>query len=538
MMKTSSTVFVVAAVFCLATATAAGDETDGGPLTEPLDQDQVQTTWRNLANEQVMFPLVMRDMPVKIGRERQLFLDNYLIAESKNVTRQVHQPQRYEGNPILTANAGKAGNREYLAVAAHVLQFESSPRFRMWYQSYPAWHDWGKGQKIRFASSYAVSEDGMNWSKPNLDLHRIEDSEVRNIVIPYGIMHGVFYEPDEPDPRKRFKALVCVEARKVENGELTRQYTIPEGYYLYWSPDGINWKGDLSRYVIPSLLGQYGLPQNGVGDTSRFWRDPLRSRYIGDVKFVLTGTNRCRGVMESDDLIHWSRPTPTFMARRNDHQIYGHRGFVYQGMYIGMRWVYVLDRGKHHSTNVELDCSRDGRVWTRVGPGQPFMDFNPNRDTWDAGKMRPVAMLEVEDEIWIYYNGKPTDVEINNPQFPDSQRVGNSVGLAKLPRDRFASINASDEVGTLITRPLDFEGHRLHVNVAVAKGGEVRVEVVTHDGKPIPGYSVTDCVPIGGDGIDMPVSWKAKAKLVGLDHAQVRFRFRLNKAKLFSFWID
>jgi hypothetical protein len=166
------------------------------------------------------------------------------------------------------------------------------------------------------------------------------------------------------------------------------------------------------------------------------------------------------------------------------------------------------------------------------------MDFNPNRDTWDAGKMRPVAMLEVEDEIWIYYNGKPTDVEINNSQFPDSQRVGNSVGLAKLPRDRFASINAGDEVGTLITRPLDFEGHRLHVNAAVAEGGEVRVEVVTHDGKPIPGYSVTDCVPIGGDGIDLPVSWKAKAKLVGLDHAQVRFRFRLNKAKLFSFWID
>jgi len=37
-----------------------------------------------------MFPLAMKDMPVKIGRERQLFLDNYLIAESENVTRQVH----------------------------------------------------------------------------------------------------------------------------------------------------------------------------------------------------------------------------------------------------------------------------------------------------------------------------------------------------------------------------------------------------------------------------------------------------------------
>ena len=147
-------------------------------------------------------------------------------------------------------------------------------------------------------------------------------------------------------------------------------------------------------------------------------------------------------------------------------------------------------------------------------------------------------MLEVGDEIWIYYNGKPTDVEVNNPKFPDSQRVGNSVGLAKLPRDRFASINAGDKVGALITRPIDFQGSRLHVNAAVAQGGELRVEVLTHDGKPISGYHAADCVPIDGDGIDLPVSWKATAKLVGLDHSQVRFRFQLKNAKLFSFWID
>ena len=101
MMKTSSTVFVVAAVICLMTATAAGDEPAGAPLTEPLDQNQLRITWRNLANEQVMFPLDMKDMPVKIGRERQLFLDNYLIAEAENVTRQVHQPKRHKDNPVL-----------------------------------------------------------------------------------------------------------------------------------------------------------------------------------------------------------------------------------------------------------------------------------------------------------------------------------------------------------------------------------------------------------------------------------------------------
>ncbi len=538
MRTTASTVFVVAACVGFFTATTAGKEPEGGPLTEPLNPDQLPVAWRNLANERVMFPLDMKDMPVKIGRERQLFLDNYLIAHSANLRRQVQRPIRHKGNPVVTPFLPKTEDLEYRAVAAHVLQFKTSPRFRMWYQSYPEWHPWGENQKIRFASSYAVSDDGIHWSKPDLDLHKIEGSGLRNIVIPYGLMHGVFHEPHEPDPQKRFKALVCVEARRVRDGNLTREYTIPEGYYLHWSPDGIHWKGDLTRSIIPSLLSGYDLPQNGVGDTSRFWWDPLRRKYVGDVKFVLPGKNRCRGIMASDDLVHWSPATPTFYARIAENQIYGHRGFVYQGLYLGMRWVYTTGRSKHHSSNVELDCSRDGRIWTRVGAGQPFMDFNPNRDTWDAGKMRPIAMLEVENEIWIYYNGKPTDVETANPAFPDSQRVGNSVGLARLPRDRFASINGGDEVGKLTTRPIDFRGSRLHINAAVAKGGELRVELLTHDGKPIAGHRAADCLPITGDGIDLPIAWKTRKKLIGLDHARIRIRFSLKNARLFSFWVD
>jgi hypothetical protein len=50
MMQTSSTVFVAAGLICLMTATAAGEESEGAPLTETLDQNQLRITWRNLAN--------------------------------------------------------------------------------------------------------------------------------------------------------------------------------------------------------------------------------------------------------------------------------------------------------------------------------------------------------------------------------------------------------------------------------------------------------------------------------------------------------
>ena len=505
----------------------SGQDVEGGPLVEPFDIDEVRKTWRNLANEQVIFPLDMKDMPVEIGPERQLLLDNYLIAEARHVTRQIHQPKRYRGNPVLAPPRAAVNH----AVVQHVLHFEPSPRFRMWYWSYDGWQTLPGGRRIRFASSYATSDDGVHWERPNLDLHNVKGLEgPNNVVIPYGLMQGVFYNADEPDRDKRFKALVLVER---ENP------TVREGYYLHASPDGIHWEGDLSRPVIPSLTGDYGIPQDGVGDTTRFWWDPIRRKYIGDVKFVISpGTLRSRGVMESDDLIHWTRPTPTFFARAPDAQIYGHRGFPYQGMYVGMRWIFLPGHSRRHSSYVELDCSRDGRIWTRVGAGQPFMALNPNHDTWDASIMRPVSMLEVGDEIWIYYFGAPTELESDNANYPKSQPVDWSAGLAKLPRDRFASINASKDTGTLITRPLNFHGSKLHVNAAVAPGGRLRVGIATRDGKPVPSYDTADCLPIDGDGIDLPVAWKGREELAGLDDSQVRLRFQMRDAKLFSFWIE
>ncbi len=505
--------------------TVSSQDVAGEPLTEPLDQNQLTLTWRNLANEQVMFPLVMANMPVKIGQERQLFVDNYLVAKEDNITRQVHHPVRSADNPVL---APPKVNFNHV-VLQDVQQFDEPPRFRMWYASYDDWQTLPTGQIIRFATSYAISNDGVHWERPQLNLYNVEGlAGPNNVVVPYGMMQGIFHDPEEPDPDKRFKALVCVERKNP---------VVREGYYVHTSPDGIHWKGNLSQTVIASLAGPYSIPQNGIGDTTRFWWDPLRRKYIGDVKFVIYGKQRSRGVMESDDLIHWTRPTPTFLAREDNAEIYGHRGFAYQGMYIGMRWIFLPEYSKRHSSYVELDCSRDGRIWTRVGAGQPFMDFNPRHDTWDASIMRPVSMLEVDDEIWIYYFSAPTELETGNPEYPENAPVEWSVGLAKLPRDRFVSLNASD-AGQLTTRPINFQGQRLHVNAAVAEGGELKVEVLTDKGHEVSDYSVSDCVPIVDDKIDMPVEWNSKTNLAGLENSYIRFRFHLKNAKLFSFWID
>ncbi|MAE64709.1 MAG: hypothetical protein CMJ18_10625 [Phycisphaeraceae bacterium] len=495
-------------------------------LTEPCDVAEVSGVWRRLATEGVMFPMKSGDLAMRIGHERQLFVDNALIASATDVTRQVHQPEPCRDRPVLAAD-----ENDFRVQVLHVLQFDQAPRFRMWYWSGQNWHDWGDREETRFATSYAVSDDGLEWPRPQLGLHAIDGWPEKNIVIPYGHMHGLFHEPWEADPARRFKALVCVERRNRDTGE----DTIREGYYLHTSPDGIHWTGDLSRCLIPSLDG-YAYPQSGVGDTTRFWWDPYRRRYIGDVKFVIPRKQRCRGIMESDDLVHWSRPVPTLFGREEGQQIYGHRGYPYEGLYIGMHWIYqpALDEMKcGHAMNVELDCSRDARTWTRVGAGQPFM---PYQDRWDGWVVKPTAMLLVDDEIRIYYCAKGSPVARERG---DAIR-GWSTGVSRLRRDGFASINAEEKSGRIVTRPLGFSGRRLQVNATVEEGGSIRVGFrSTDNAATVSGRGIEDAVPIGpGDDLDRVVAWETGDDVSALSGTDARIEFELTRAKLYSFRVE
>ena len=525
-------VVCVAALGLCSTAPAAD-----GALWEPGDMKLLKTIWPHLANERLMHPLGMQNIAAKVGPERQLFVDNYLIARTSDVTREVHSPRRYKNNPVLTGLVDAKSKLNSSAIVMHVLKFDTAPKFRMWYWSWRRWHPWKDGQQIRFGVSYAVSDDGLHWRRPALNLHQFPGSAEKNVVIPYGLPHGVFHTPWDPDPQRKFKALICVEARKSSS-----RAAIPEGYYLHTSPDGVHWKGDLTKYVIPSLTN-YSFPQPGIGDTTRFWWDPYRKKFIGDVKFVVAGKIRCWGIMDSDDLIHWSRARPTFYARNPKHQIYGHRGYPYQGMYIGMRWIYQPEYDPEtHSMDVELDCSRDGHTWTRVAAGQKFLKFNRKRNTWDCSRLKTTSMLEVGDEVWVYYTSAPTAYDYKLGKLPASQRVVSySAGVARLKRDRFVSLNGANKGamgGKALTRPLGFSGKTLHINALTLPGGQVRVGLKTWGGEAIKGFGAGDCTPIRGDSIDIPVRWKGGSDVLAAAGSHVRLEFRLKNAKLFSFWFD
>jgi hypothetical protein len=136
--------------------------------------------------------------------------------------------------------------------------------------------------------------------------------------------------------------------------------------------------------------------------------------------------------------------------------------------------------------------------------------------------------------LWFYYLGI-TRLHGRSPRTdPDM-----SVGLAKLRRDGFVSIDADDEEGALITKPLTYRGNRMALNVD-ARQGQVRVEIVDPFDGPVSGFERAACDPFTGDAMRHTVTWRGKADIGALmqpgsaGYGGVRFKIYLRNAKLYA----
>ena len=82
-----------------------------------------------------------------------------------------------------------------------------------------------------------------------------------------------------------------------------------------------------------------------------------------------------------------------------------------------------------------------------------------------------------------------------------------------------------------MTRPLNAAGKQLIVNVVTTKEGTLRVELVKN-GKPLRGFTRTDCTPVQGDHHVVPIHWKGGTRCPAGD---IQIRFYLQRARLYGF---
>jgi hypothetical protein len=101
--------------------------------------------------------------------------------------------------------------------------------------------------------------------------------------------------------------------------------------------------------------------------------------------------------------------------------------------------------------------------------------------------------------------------------------------------DGFVSLHAPLSGGSMVTKPITFDGDSLTINYATSAAGSVRIELQDAYGAPIPGYAREQCDEIYGDQLNRTVTWQGNGNVRQLAGAPVRMLVQLKDADLYSF---
>ncbi len=450
----------------------------------------------------------------------QLFVDDHLIATQKNVVRRYHQFRKHPASPMIVVDQPWENN---VVNCTAVIPDEEGTGFRMYYY---CWKQDKKKYPTHFMC-YAVSKDGLKWDKPKLGLAEWEGSKDNNMIP--NCPHAVMRTPWAQDSQKRFQGVGGM-------------------YYAYSSPDGIQWKRQSEEKIVSG------------GDTSHFYYDPntklfrctvkgggtdrlsgdvtgLRRRTVGYAETTdLTKFPELRMVMAPDDYDDlWCKQDTV----QRTH-FYACPVLPYQTMYLGFLQIYRAAEPEgyfHGPLWLELVSSRDGFHWLReevdTSVQHPYALYETSRPPllplgkfrqFDDGMVIAPTPLLVGDELWIYYTGYE--------ELHDLLPYKSAIGLATLRKDGFASLDADEVPGEIVTKRFADANGQMLVNFN-SRGGSLKVEVLDADGNVIPGYGRDDCENLKGESVRQPVTWKSKKGLPA--GAPVRFRFLLDHARLYSF---
>src|SRR6185295_11951459 len=101
--------------------------------------------------------------------------------------------------------------------------------------------------------------------------------------------------------------------------------------------------------------------------------------------------------------------------------------------------------------------------------------------------------------------------------------------------DRYASLETSGlDQGPcrVVTKPFTVQHSKLFLNAATWLKGSIRVEALTRDWQPIPGFAEPEAIAIQGDALDHPVRWKDNSDVTKLLGKEIRLKFYMTRARL------
>jgi len=446
-----------------------------------------------------------------VGDQKQLFIDDLFLNQPQQVRLRMHPAIKTGERTLEPSQPWENASLNWFSV------IRDEGKFRMWYECYDV-EGWPTTNDTSFC--YAESRDGIRWVKPCLGLFRYHGSSSNNILFreigppgTYSRVHGagIFLDPTPP-AEARYK---CV------SQGMFSQSSPPYRVAGMISPDGLRWTR------LPAVLcdlfadSQY----------SAFW-DTACEAYV--LYGRVAGRGRAIGRAQSREFSHFE-PLQLVLENEAARDLYNPAAVKYSGAANTYLMFPSIYDHKTDTLDIHLAVSRDGIHWSFPDRPTPFVALG-KAGQFDSGSLyMGQGLVQVGDELWHYFSGSPLkhqEAELEFLAKPANQRI---YSRATIRIDGYVSVEAGEDEGSFVTPPLRFKGNALALNVAIQAGGSVRVGLRDEAGRPIPGLTPADCVPITGDQVRHVLVWKAKTHLPSLAAQPVCLSFQMTKANLFAF---
>jgi len=417
---------------------------------------------------------------------------------------------------------GRPGDPDADMVMYYGTTIRVGGEFRMWYmgREYAA-DDYDYGP---FRTCYAVSQDGIHWKKPSLGLVEYHGTTGNNLVrldVGDGRHEAlktqsvlVHYEPEDPDPSRRFKMFY----------ETTRR----PGGAVAFSSDGLRWKsgeeGEVIHQYEPSGLIKFDGCYYVNGQQYEPWRTNRMLKTFASYDFENWTVAKNVGFRRfNPPMRHPRRMTGDDREWDLGEQIHmgaslWNRGNVivgFYGMWHGGQFTYPGDI-RVVTMDIGLVVSNDAIHYREPvfdapiisaarEPDGAFPALQQGQGFENVGD-KTYAWYGVWDEwAWAFKNNKASN--------------GGLVRLATWDRDRLGYYEVKADGAHFISRPLlPKSGDRVFVNAdGLSKDGYLTVELLDGQLRPLSGYSGPDSAVLKTSGLREPAMWGDKTSLDGLD---------------------
>jgi len=466
-------------------------------------------------------------------RDRYLLLDSRIIEGTGNAILTVGTVQKDKRNPLFKED--KPWEPRYDNVYCNVIYDRQDRIYKCWYSPFiiderttstpevernPSDHDYMsvKPNGREMGVCYAVSKDGIHWEKPELGLVEFNGNKKNNILMrgyhfkgvftgPHGA--GVFKDLHESDLAKRYKMFFKGSKMAVA-----------------FSPDGLHWNLPIECPKIDA---------HGDTHNNAFWAPEL-GKYIGITRLKY-GRPSIRQVAwtESGDFINWTKAKVVLEGVKPRLQTHDMVVFPIGGVYIGLLGMMDFPNAKsnfHTKQHVELAWSPDSKEWHRIQPGTPFIGHTPREKEqygempYDWGTIFASAPIFRDDEVRIYYGACDW-------YFFDWRK--GYLALGTLRPDGWAGYEqiSGDKPAIITTTSVVCTGSELQICADVRRNGFVKVKLFDNDNKQwLQSKLITRTVT------DAVVKWQKGFSIENVKGENIRLKFELENAKLYSFGFD